>query len=353
MQIKQWWIFLGLLSLLLITEITFAQATITLQGVVVQGTADGAALTGRLPIRLQILDSNGSVVETFSVNTDDDFNFTFENILEYEADHFYVLSTFWANIEQTNLPLHFADLTETLEFPVYETTETIDNIVLHGGNLRVEFSGVTQLGLEMLLEANYINLGDRIVMPGDDGIVATIELPVGAFNVAPIFSGVARYQVEDNLNGLHIPAVHDTQPIIPNWSNTLTVSFIVPYEDGALIDMRFPFAVNNLDVAVREDTVGLQSDLLQLVDEKETTSGKTYWVYQQIEPLNPAEPFKFTLIGAPTETVSIRTNSSSDVKSDSGSGLLLIVIIMGAVLVFSLLMVWLVWARQESKRESQ
>ena len=55
----------------------------------------------------------------------------------------------------------------------------------------------------------------------------------------------------------------------------------MPYSDGAVIDMRFPFAVTDLSVFVREDTVSLVSDTHALSGRQETTSGNIYHVYNQ------------------------------------------------------------------------
>lgn len=326
-----------------------AQDTFTLEGTVIQGTANGAALPESLPLQLRLFDEQGQIQQTLSADTDSSGKFVFEGVpIDQEA--FYTVAAFWAGIEQYSVPMKYNEIAGAIEFPVYEITDSLEAVIAHRGNLRIDFAEVGQLGIQILLELNYANLGDKIVLAQPNTAEAhafTIELPVGAVGISPEAApGIApqRYREIDSINDLPIPGIQDTQPLVPNWPNLMRVSFWVPYEAGAIIDMRFPFAVSDVAVFVREDTVILESDLLTLQEEKETSSGRVYEIYTQNRLLNPAEPFKFTLLGRPTETV----KGSNPTQSDSGSSspVIILIVILAAILMLTGAVVWMVRSRK-------
>lgn len=338
-----------LLFLSLFSPLANAQDTFQLNGKLIQGTPDGQPLTSSLPLRLKLLSADGEVLQTLSAASDSDGNFTFEAV-PIDTEAFYVVTTFWAGIEQSSLPVKYEELGETLEFPLYELTESLADVVANRGNLRIEFTEVNAVGVQMLLELNYANLGQRIVLSNPnspDAASFTIELPVGAFGIAPEQApgSVQRFVPVEQVP---IPGVRDTQPLVPNWPNVMRVSFFVPYQDGAVIDMRFPFAVADMGVFVREDTVQLESSLLALSEEKQTSSGRTYAVYTQIEPLDAGEPFKFTLLGQPT----ITTRPTAAPNEPSSSSIVLIVLVLGALIVFGGLMAWFIRSRQVESQQT-
>lgn len=340
-----------LLGLMLLAGLrpVWAQTTFTVQGTIVQGTPDGTPLPETLPVQLRVFSADGTVRNTFTTTTDNALQFSFTDVPALEDGSYYVLSSPWAGLEQTSLPRLYPEMTTPLEFPLYDVTDSLADVVAQRGNLRIEFTDVNQVGLQMLLELNYSNIGDRIVMSNLNTTEAgafTIELPVGAFGIAPEEApgAVQRYRPVSQIGSLPIPGVRDTQPLIPGWPNIMRLSFLVPYEDGAVIDMRFPFSVGDLSVFVREDTVGVESDLLALSERTETSSGRVYQVYNQTQPLEGGEPFKFTLVGTPTTTVRQVATSSSNGDSTTG---ILIAIVAGAFFLFLGLIGWLLWARRK------
>jgi hypothetical protein len=333
-----------LLSLLLLGKVS-AQEDFHLQGQLIQGTLDGAPLTDGLPLQLNILTTTGEQVESLNSFSQSDGTFSFENVPAY-PDHFYVVAATWAGIEQSSYPVKYEALPEILEFPLYEITDQLSEVVSNGGNLRIEFTDVNQVGIQMLLEVEYLNLSDRIIISDQ----ATVELPVGAYGVAPqqAANTVQRFEVVNTSSDLPIPGIVDTQPLVPTWANVLRASFFVPYQDGAVVDMRFPFAVTNFGVFVRVDTVSVESNILSLTNEQQTSSGRVYRLYEQTQPLAPGEPFRFTLLGKPIQTVRSSPGQASDNTTSSATFLLIFGV--GTLIVFLGLMTWLVRARQtESK----
>ena len=119
---------------------------------------------------------------------------------------------------------------DVVEFPLYELTDSLENVAASRGNLRIEFTDVNEIGVQMLLELSYGNVGDRIVMQDPNTAEAhsfTIELPIGARGIAPEAppNETQRYQPITVDGNLDIPGIQDTQPLVPNWVNLMRVSF--------------------------------------------------------------------------------------------------------------------------------
>jgi len=314
-----------------------AQETFALTGRVIQGTVDGSPLAEGYALQLLILGEDGGLIETRHSQSRPDGTFIFDGVPSNPA-FFYAVTTQWAGIEQSSIPLKKEEISAAggVEFALFDVTDSLDNVVVSGGNLRVEFPPTGQLGVQILLELTYVNLGNRLIY-SPAGALA-IELPVGAFGTAmeETSSGTGRFTVVDSL----IPAIVDMQPLVPDVPYILRASFFVPYADGAVLDIRFPVAMNDLSIFIRDDRVELQSNLHTPADTQSTSSGNVYRVYDQTTPLLPGEPFKFTLLGniTPPPTLASQPTSSS--------GTVLVALILGAVLVFSGLMAWFVLARR-------
>jgi hypothetical protein len=331
--------------LLLLVSVASAQESFDFEGTLTFGDDP---LQESLPLTLNIYDSGGVLLESFQSNSDEQGRFVFGNVPRSD-ENLYSVASVWNGVEQSSLPQTLAEFTAPLEFPLYDITDSLADVVADRGNLRIEFDEANSAGVQMLLEVHYANLGEGIVLQADEPQRSfTIELPVGAFGIAPQEApgGIQRYQSVDRIGELAIPGIMDTQPLVPHWPNVLRASFFVPYEDGAVIDMRFPFAVGDMAIFVREDTVSLISNTHSLSDRQETSSGRVYHVYNQTQPLAPGEPFLFTLSGEPVQTVRPAAGG------DSGGSSTLIVLIVGSVLVFGGLMAWLLMTRRSESTPS-
>lgn len=336
------------LMLLLIVAVSFyaasAQETVTLEGKLIQGTKEGAALTPNLPLRLDILTPEGEVQASYNATSDAENNFVFPNVPRYTDESLYVLYTSWAGIEQSSLPFSLAEEVKPIEFPLYDTTSGLSEVVLYDGKLQVDFEDINAVGVQMLLEMNYTNLGDKIILPNGEEGVFTVELPVGALGIAPEEApgAVQRFQPVNEVGAFFIPGIRDMQPLVPNWPNTMRVSFFVPYELGAVIDIRFPFSVDNMQIFVRKDTVYVDGESFSLTDQTETDSGKVYQIYEQTDALEPNLPFKFSLVGEPTQTVRKAVEPRNE--NDATTTILLIVVFASVGMI--VLGAWLVYSRK-------
>jgi hypothetical protein len=326
----------------------------SLSGSLIQGTADGPPLPAQLPLRLSIFSPEGALVESFNATSGPDYRYNFPDLPRYEG-HFYSIAATWAGLEQSTLPFKPDELDAqggVLDFPLYEVSDSLGNVLGSRGNLRIEFSETATVGLWILMEMAYTNLGDRIVLANANTPLAesfTLELPVGAYGLsfeeAP--GGRQRYAEVAAVNGMPIPGIRDTQPLVPNWPHLMRASFFLPYENGAVIDFRFPFPVTDFGVFVREDRVILEGDLFQQTEQTETTSGKVYRLYVQARPLEAGEAFKFTLLGRPVET--LRPSPAAD--SGLAVSNLFIGLGLGMLLVIGGLILWLVSARRAAQHD--
>ena len=319
------------------------QGTLTIEGHIVQGSAGGPAIPADLPLQLQIYDASSSNLQTLPTVTSENGAIAFSDAPALPEGGYYVLSTAWAGITQNTLPLDLPEASQPVTFTVYELTDKSSEIVAHQGNLRIEFSGSESLGVQMLLELEYINLGDRIIINGvgtSQTESFTVELPVGAFGIAPEEAPgtVQRFEPISGSGDLPIPGIRDTQPLVPSWPNIMRASYFVPYEQSAVIDMRFPFAVTGFGIFVPDQVLSIESELFVPTTETITSSGKVYTVYEQTTPLKPNEPFKFVLKGArPASLADQQAGTSS-----SGSKISMFIVIIGAVmLLLTGLVIWL------------
>ncbi|NJL95974.1 MAG: hypothetical protein HC915_20710, partial [Anaerolineae bacterium] len=284
-----------------------------------------------------------------------DGRFRFVEVASYPEGHLYVLAATWAGIEQTSLPRLRQEITQPTEFPLYEITDDLGQVVANRGNLRVEFQQIGGVPvLQMLLELAYVNLGDHIVLDEPNTPQAhafTLELPVGAFNIAPEQppGGVQRFQPVENLRNLEISGVQDTQPLAPGYGQRLAVSFFVPYRDGAVIDMRLPFALDDLGVFVQAaQGLELEGDFLNFSETQTTSTGRRYDVYTQTTPLEPNAPLKFSLAGQPINQASAGAQALTSTESDTA-----LVLVLGggvALLVIMGLAIWF-WLARRTERQ--
>jgi hypothetical protein len=327
-------------------------APFLLTGQLRQGTADGPPIPPNLPLTLRVLNQDGQEVANYSGLSQADSSFGFPDVLQ-NPDFYYVVSTEWAGLTQSSLPTRLADMEGPLDFPLYELTESLSQVIASMGNLRVDFEEINELGVSMLLEISYGNLGDRIVWASpntDQAQSFRMELPVGALGVAPEEapnSTTQRYRILNETNGLPIPTLIDTQPLIPNWPNLLRVSFFLPYDEGAVVDIRLPVALSDLTIFLRQDVVSLESELFTLSDQTQTTSGRSYQVYTQNQPFDPNQAIKFTLLGRPESSLAAPVTVSGSSGSSSTP-----ILILGGLggLILVLLLVWLFLARQNQAR---
>lgn len=327
--------------LLLLPGATLAQEGLTIEGQVVQGTRNGAPLPDNMPVSLIIISPTAGIVETYQTVAGPDGTFIFNNVPERE-DHRYAVSTEYANIPQLSTPQALDEL-DFIELTVYETSPTFnpDQVRVMQGNMILDFDELQDLGLAVILEATILNISDRIIFGGDSSF--SVELPVGAFSVAPLVSEGANIDASPmiRVDDGTIPIVRDQAPILPGVPHTLRISYVVPYELGAVVHQVFPVAITNMSIWVPQGSVQVESEHHEQSPDSVEENGLTYTAYDQTDVIEPGEDgdadLIFTLQGLPPQ-VSLRNNNQDD--DDGGFNLLLpalaaiLLLIVGVFWVF-------------------
>ena len=304
----------------------------TIMGQVVAGTANGEPLVFPMDVQL-VITYQGNIVEQFDATTTEEGRFSFADVPRRAEDYEYLVATHYAGLTQISEPLT-ADELEQVELVVYDTSTTVNagQIRIIDGTMIINFDKVEGLGLEILLDINILNVSDHIVY-GDESSY-TLELPVGAFQVASAVQGTAnfdgRFIIQDNQP---IPIVKDTAPIFPGIPHNIRLIYFLPFEAQALIHQVFPTDISNLAIWVPTTAVQIQSNYFDRGDETVTVEGVPYFVYEQISPINVDENghanLIFTLGGRPSTT----SNKNDDTEDESNSLTLVLIAVLILILV--------------------
>ncbi len=330
----RWLLWGGLvLALLLAPILTIPVAAqedtaITVIGQVVAGTQDGEPLVFPMDIQL-VITYNGAIVDDYVTTTADDGSFTFNNIPWHDDDYEYLVAAQYSGLPQISEPVTASEM-GAIELVVYDTSTSVNagQIRIIEGTMIINFDKIEGLGLEILLDINILNVSDHIIY-GDESSYS-LELPVGAFQVAPVNPGAneaGRYVIQDNQP---IPIVKDTAPILPGIPHNIRLIYFLPFEAQAIIHQVFPTDITNLAIWVPTTAVQLESNYYDRGEETVTVEGVTYYVYEQVSPISVDENGQanliFTLGGRPSQT------SSSDAKSeDSSNPAYILIALLGVV----------------------
>jgi mono/diheme cytochrome c family protein len=340
-----------------------ATGTLTVRGKLIQGTDGGDAIPADQPVELYAVDPHGTIVGIYDTACDGDGAYTFEDVASGEG-FLYLVSTTYADVPQgIQTPAIQGDETEVnADITVYERTSDRGSVAISMARMLVNYAPINEFGLEVRLDLELINTGDKIVATdemGDRGwpISVNVELPVGAFFIQPMQSeGSNRYQVQ--LTDDQIPIVQDTWPLRPDQRHTITILYYLPYESEAVIDQSFGFPVMDASVLLPNDTVEFESDQFDTSGEfryhvlsgglrveelspSENVSDDDHTLikaYDLLQPVGADQQVVFTLKGRPTYTVDVM-NPNAQTTNDGTNPLVylfggagLAVILMGGVL---------------------
>ncbi len=237
-----------------------AQGGGVLEGMVVNGTVDGAAVGAEIPIALYVY-LGGSELEVLETTTDAEGRFRFEG-LDIDPNLEYWPEAVYRDVPHAiPEPLQFEDdqtpLTVTLT--VYEPTNDDSAISLSSVHSIAEsFDQVLRITEIHLLS----NSGDRTyVGGGDDPDQATtvfIPLPEGAVGLS--FGNEVEGRFVEVEGGFW-----DTEPVTPG-SETSLVFFsyhLIATGDTIPLERRFAYPVANLNMLVAQPGLALTSEQMQ------------------------------------------------------------------------------------------
>lgn len=229
---------------------------ITINGQLMMGTADGNLPTEALiTLRVVGLDEQGQPQEVYNAQTspNPDGAFQFADVPR-QARTLGIAQIDYAGLRQFSdqfFPSTVEGDTLALPFTIYETTDDPSAIQLS----YVEFliDAITSEAASLTYQTHEVsNTGDRIYT-GQNGITAIFPLPAGVINPEVIESGgveTGRFRLE--LADDHY-VVYDSQPIVPNQPESITVAYNYPYEGSMTISPTFNYPVNELNVFVSTD----------------------------------------------------------------------------------------------------
>ena len=211
---------------------------------------------------------------------------------------------------------------------LYERTTDNSSVAITWAQVLVNYAPIREFGLEVRLDLELVNNGDRIVTTDTVStlgwpISVAIELPAAAFGIQPMQSeNSQRYQV-DTVNS--VPVLQDNWPLRPQQVHTITVLYYLPYTNGAVIDQAFGFPVMDASILLPNDTVSFESDQFDGVgefryrvadnrlrveelnpDEKISDDDpQLIKAHDLFKPLAAEDRMIFTLSGRPTRTIDV------------------------------------------------
>ncbi len=339
-------------------------------GRLVQGTTGGRPIPADQPVSLFVLDGTGAELLSRETTANADHTFIFEDVPR-SSSYIYIVWINYDGIPQGAQihPIRGDEEVISTDVTLYERTASHDTVGVTWAQVLLNYALMNEFGLEVRLDVELLNTGDRIVANENDGtgplpVSVEIELPVGAFGIQPMqMQENPRYRVEV-VNG--VPVVKDTWPLRPNQAHKITVLYYLPYEDGAVIEHNFGFPVMDAAVLVPNDTVkfsseqfsaegefryralsgGLRVAELQPGAEISPNDASLLRAHDLISPLAEGERMVFTLEGRPTRTVSQASAGASAAADDDGSVLEMLPYFLAGLGVAILGMAGVLWWRQ-------
>lgn len=319
-----------------------AQGEGVLEGVVVNGTADGPEIGAGVPVSLHGFEGSAEV-QTLETTTDAEGRFRFDGLdtdpaLEYWPEVIYLgVST------SGQEPYRFEEGQEQISatLTVYETTTDDAGIQIGSVHIIAESFGQVLRLQEILFLGN---TGDRAYVgsPGEDGRQRTVfvPLPEGAVGVAFGDETTSERFVEAE-GGLW-----DTEPVPPGPETSLVFFsyHLTVGGDSVPLEHEFAYPVDGLNILVAQPGLTLRSDQLEPRG-LESFQDRQYELFAASD-LGPDEPLALELVPMPMdETVpgSMGGTGETTVAVSGGGnqetlrqiGWILSILAVGAVLAYA------------------
>ncbi|NLE52653.1 MAG: hypothetical protein GX613_14750 [Chloroflexi bacterium] len=313
-------------------------------GRLVQGTNDGDPIPADQPVSLFVLDGTGAELMSLDTTADEDHAFRFEDVPR-SSSYIYIVWINYDGIPQGAQihPIRGDEDEISTDVTLYDRTDAHDTVGVTWAQVLLNYAPMNEFGLEVRLDVELLNTGDRIVANEDDGegplpVSVEIELPPGAFGIQPMqMQENPRYRVEV-IDG--VPVVQDTWPLRPNQAHKITVLYYLPYENGAVIEHGFDFPVMDAAVLVPNDTVsftseqfdeegtfryraltgGLRVTELEPGADIQSDDASLLRAHELGTPLRRDQRMTFTLDGRPTRTVAQASSGGTRASADDDGG---------------------------------
>lgn len=307
---------------------------VTVAGIINNGT-DGGDVPDDLVVTLHIVD--GAFEETTRDTTLEDRNvYRFTDVPIIEGTVYYV-STSYSGRNFAGAPFRLLpeEAETTIDAPILIYEQTSDESVIQIENIISEVVPAPSV-MQINQEVVFTNTSDRLFI-GDEALPdgrtpsVTVDLPIGAV-VVPTFINEDRYIIdEENFT------ITDTRAILPGQQHAVSLTYLVPYETGAVIDYPVNYPLDGAVIVLIEDEdITLRSDQLEVVT-GEVIAGFQGVTYGGSVVLQPGDSIQYELSGAPPR---VGTSADSGVVTVDNllpvvgvSGVVIIVLALGLIII--------------------
>ena len=307
-------------------------AAVSVSGQVTNGTA-GSGVPGDLAVTLFIFDADLNR-QQIGGTADANGHFSFADV-PLDLGSNYVVTTQYRDQVFASVLLNgdalggdAGDGTLTLPISIYELTE--DPNVIEIARIATQVSVIgSNMQVVQVFEVN--NTSDRAFTSSQktssgEAISLVITLPPGAV-VAGFPDNPNRYVVDAESF-----TFFDTVPVLPGEEDLVQVVYLIPYEDGAIIEQPMNYAVNG-PVRLLLDPPSIAVTSEQLAPLGEQTLGNTqYQAYGATLTLAAGEVVRYELSGSGMSAAANADRNAPVVSSNN-----LLVIVIGVLVVAALL----------------
>jgi len=305
------------------------QPTTQVMGTVTHQNPDADIPSG-LTLTLYMLDTLFQE-RTLTTALNPDNTFVFEDVPVGEG-WFYLVSI-------TYRGLNFdSDLFELSADAVHEANITLNEITNDPSGVVISqiVTRITPFGevLQFDQDVTVTNTSDQVFMSGislEDGLQASLSLPLPAG--AAYVPGQPRFVYDEATFTLY-----DTEPILPNTSETLSFRYVVPYAGAAIIEYPVEYTTEAFVIVLLEtEDLTIRSEQLTFIDPEAVPDVESI-AYGGEVSLSPDEVIRFEVVGG---IPGIGTSAdSSVVTSDNLTPILIvggvgILIIIAGILFFT------------------
>jgi mono/diheme cytochrome c family protein len=356
------------------TPVASSGDTLTVEGKLVQGTADGAPIPAGQLVELYALDAQGNLAGAYDANSSADGTFSIPNVTRAAGDMYLIQVTYDDVPQGVQInPIQGDESTLTQDVTLYERTTDTSDIAISFAQMLINFAPIDDFGLEVWLQLNIVNNSDKIVTsdetagPNDWYVSATMQLPVGSFGIQPMQSENSARYVVDTVDG--VPVVKDTWPLRPGQVHSITVAYYLPYDNGAVIDQSFDYPVIDGAVLVPNDTVDFTSDQFDMTgtwsyrvshggvrvtelqpDEQidPDTDFTLVKMHELLKPVSANGRIIFELAGKPTRTAAVIATTPTLPGASTSSNTNSLPLILAGAGIVAIVLGGVLWWRQRT-----
>lgn len=298
---------------------------------VINGTAGEAVPNDDIRVILQVFDQEFNF-EAYDAEPGDEPDTYVVNNVAFSPDLFYVAEVIYR--DRTFFTQHETAIsadTESLSLPVtiYELTQDPDVITIIGDVMQIRPIGNS---LEVLHVTRFRNDSDRAFTsnePLDGGGYPSVlvSLPVGASVLG--FDNQGRYFVlEEDF------AYMDTAMVRPGAEHFTTVSYVLPYEDDAIIEYPVNYDMEGISrILIEDEEMSLEGEGFDF-EGPQTISERVFQIYGAEFDLEPGDVIRYELSGG---SASVGTSADSGIiTSDNllplvGLGVAMVMVVGGGL----------------------